>query len=123
MSIQFEDCVDCLKVVYPHFDFSFLFDHSQGHAKTLSNGLDAYSMNKGYGGVQPQMRESMIKDHDGYLGMHRRTLNVDDIQSFIFLPTDDGPFWMTEAEREVNRHDRIFPSPPGASRMRNKTIS
>ena len=32
-SIHFEDCVDCLKVVYPHFDFAFLFDHSQGHAK------------------------------------------------------------------------------------------
>jgi hypothetical protein len=24
MSVQFEDCVDCLKVVYPHFDFVFL---------------------------------------------------------------------------------------------------
>jgi len=72
MSIQFEDCVDCLKVVYPHFDFSFLFDHSQGHAKKLLNGLDAYSMNKGYGGAQPQMRESMIKENDGYLGIHRR---------------------------------------------------
>jgi hypothetical protein len=38
MSVQFEDCVDCLTVVYPHFDFSFLFDHSQGHAKKLCNG-------------------------------------------------------------------------------------
>ena len=80
-------------------------------------------MNKGYGGVQPQMRESMIKDHDGYLGMHWRTLDVGDIQSFNFLPTDDGPFWMTEAEREVNRHDRILSSPPGHSRMQNKTRS
>jgi hypothetical protein len=80
-------------------------------------------MNKGYGGAQPQMRESMIKEHDAYLGIHRRTLNVGDIQSFIFLPTDDGPFWMSEAERVLNRHDRILPSPPGASRMRNKTIS
>jgi hypothetical protein len=25
-------------------------------------------MNKGYGGLQPQMRESMIKEHDAYLG-------------------------------------------------------
>jgi hypothetical protein len=30
---------------------------------------------------------------------------------------------MSEAEREVNRHDQILPSPPGASRMQNKTIS
>ena len=69
------------------------------------------------------MRESMIKDHDGYLGMHHRTLNAGDIQIFIFVPTDDRPFWMTEAEREVNRHDRILPSPPGASLMQNKAIS
>ena len=33
MAIQFEDCVDCLRVLYPHFDFAFFFDHSQGHAK------------------------------------------------------------------------------------------
>jgi hypothetical protein len=38
MSIQLEDCIDCLKVVYPHFDFAFLFvNHSQGHPKKLSN--------------------------------------------------------------------------------------
>ena len=30
---------------------------------------------------------------------------------------------MSEAEQEVNCHNRILPSPPGASRMRNKTIS
>ena len=83
MAIQFEDCVDCLKIVYPHFDFAFLIDHSQGHAKKLSNGLDAYSMNTSYGGAQSRMRESMIKQHDGYLGSHARTLNVGEVQSFV----------------------------------------
>ncbi|KAI2493984.1 hypothetical protein MHU86_20558 [Fragilaria crotonensis] len=33
MSLQFEDVVDCLQVLYPEFDFVFLFDHSQGHAR------------------------------------------------------------------------------------------
>ena len=70
MSIQFEDCVDCIKVIYPQFDFVFMFDHSQGHAKKLTNGLDAYTMNRGYGGAQPRMRESTIKEHNGYLGMN-----------------------------------------------------
>ena len=41
MSIQFEDCLDCIKVLYPQFDFVFLFDHSQAHAKKLTNTLDA----------------------------------------------------------------------------------
>ena len=55
MSLQFEECVDCLKVIHPQFDFVLLFDHSQGHAKKLTGGLDAYSMNKGYGGAQPMV--------------------------------------------------------------------
>jgi hypothetical protein len=123
MAIQFEDCVDCLKVIYPHFDFAFLFDHSQGHAKKLTNGLDAYNMNKSYGGAQPKMRESVIKAEDGYLGMHEpRTINVGDTQTFTFQPGDDGPFWMTEEERELNRHDRVLAAPPGNPPKRNKTI-
>jgi hypothetical protein len=54
MAIQFEDCVDCFKVLFPQFDFTFIFDQLQGHAKKLTNGLDAYSMNRGFGGVQPK---------------------------------------------------------------------
>jgi hypothetical protein len=66
MSIQFEGCVDCVKGLFPQFDlFEFLFDHSQGHTKKLMGGLDAYSMKRGYGGAQPMMRESKIKEHDG----------------------------------------------------------
>jgi hypothetical protein len=123
MSIQFEDCVDCLRVLYPQFEFVFLFDHSQGHAKKLANGLDAYSMNRGYGGAQPRMRESKIKEHDGYLGMNQRTLSIGDTQSFIFKSDDQGPFWMLPEDRELNRHDRILPPPPGNPRTRNKTIA
>jgi hypothetical protein len=123
MAIQFEDCVDCLKVLFPQFDFAFIFDHSQGHAKKLTNGLDAYSMNRGFGGVQPKMRESTIMAEDGYLGMHERTVDVGGTQSFVFQPGDAGPFWMTTQERELNRHDRVLPALPGHPRTRNKTIS
>jgi hypothetical protein len=113
MSIQFKDCVDCLRVIYPHFDFTFLFDHSQGHSKKLANGLETYSMNKGYGGAQPRMRESIIKEKDGYLGMHLSTVSVGDTQSpFIFQPGDNGPFWMTEEQRQLNCHDRILSPRP-----------
>jgi hypothetical protein len=89
----------------------------------LTNGLDAYNMNKSYGGAQPKMRESVIKAEDGYLGMHEpRTINVGDTQTFTFQPGDDGPFWMTEEERELNRHDRVLAAPPGNPPKRNKTI-
>jgi hypothetical protein len=80
-------------------------------------------MNKGFGGVQLQMRESTIKQHNGYLGSHPLTINVGEIQSFTFKSTDDGPFWMSPDQRELNRHDRILPLPPGPPRMQNKTIS
>ena len=31
MIIQFEDCINVVKTLYPEFDFMFLFDHSCGH--------------------------------------------------------------------------------------------
>ena len=51
MVTQLEDCVDCVKVMYPQFDFIFLFDHSSGHSKKRIGGLDASSMNKEFGGA------------------------------------------------------------------------
>ena len=48
------------------------------------------------------------------LGQVLVDINVGDTQTFTFQPGDDGPFWMTEEERELNRHDRILlPAPPG----------
>ena len=58
-------CVDCNKVLYPQFNLMFLFNHSQGHAKKLVGGLDAYSMIRGYGGAQSIMHESKFKEHNG----------------------------------------------------------
>ena len=80
-------------------------------------------LNRGYGGAQPRMRESKIKEHDGYLGMHQRTLSVGVTQSFLLQAGDVGPSWMNNAEREANRHDRILPPLPGAPQTRNKTIA
>ena len=50
MKLQFEDAVDCLKIVYPGHDFLFLFDQSSGHTKKREGGLDAVSINVSYGG-------------------------------------------------------------------------
>jgi hypothetical protein len=46
MALQFEDVVDCLKVLYPQYEFVFLFDHSQGHARKRNGALDAKQMSK-----------------------------------------------------------------------------
>jgi len=34
MAVKLEDCVDCLKILYPGHRLVFLFDHSQGHSNT-----------------------------------------------------------------------------------------
>ncbi len=52
MSLQFEDVVDCLQVLYPEFDVMILFDYGQGHACKRPGALNAFQMSKTYGGAQ-----------------------------------------------------------------------
>ena len=106
MSLQFEDVVDCLQVLYPEFDVVFLFDHSQGHARKRPGALNAFQMSKTYGGAQAVMRDSTIMSREGYLGVHLPRLNVGDTQSFTFKTNDCGPFYLSAEQREQQRHDR-----------------
>jgi hypothetical protein len=48
MVLQLEDCVDCLKTLYPAINFIFLFEHSSRHMKKRTGGLNASAMNKGF---------------------------------------------------------------------------
>ena len=121
MVLQLEDCVDCLKVVYPHLEFVFLFDHSSGHSKKRRGGLDAGQMNSGFGGSQPTMRNSKILHVDGFLGPNDSILSVDMEQSMMFLPSDVGPFWMTATEQNERRFDRAKRNEAVAPKPRNKT--
>ena len=50
MVIQIEDCTDCLKYLYPDFDYAFELDHSSGHNSERPNGLSTTAMNLGWGG-------------------------------------------------------------------------
>lgn len=68
MSLQLEDVVDCLQVLYPEFDLVVLFDHSQGHARKRNQALSAQHMSKSYGGAQPLIRDTTIMAEEGYLG-------------------------------------------------------
>jgi hypothetical protein len=49
MSLQFEDVMDCLMVLFPKLEFIFLFDHSQGHARKRNGALNAFHISKNYG--------------------------------------------------------------------------
>jgi hypothetical protein len=107
MVLQLEDCVDCIKVIAPQFDYLFLFDHSCGHDKQREDGLNVENMTKNFGGKQAYLHDTLIKEVDGYLGPYPRTLKPGDVQSMVFHESDIGPFWLTAEERIKQRHDQI----------------
>jgi hypothetical protein len=109
MVLQLEDCVDCLKVLLPEYDYLFLFDHSYGHDRQREDGLNVERMIKSYGGKQAILCNTLIKQEKGYLGAHLRTLRPGDIQKMAFQDSDDGPFWMAPIECEQRRFDIILP--------------
>ncbi len=109
MAVQLEDVVDCLKILRPDYDFVFLFDHSQGHARRKDCALDASSMSRTFGGVQPKMRSSKIVDR--CLGPFNCTLSIGDVQTMVFEDGDNGPWWMLSEEgREARRLDIHAPA-------------
>ena len=112
MVLQFEDTVDVLKVMYPNYKFVYLFDHSSGHSKQRPDGLNASRMNKGFGGKHIPMRSTVIEEEEGFLGPFQRQLQVGNTQHLVFQSTDIGPFWMSQEEREGNRHDVIEDDEP-----------
>jgi len=113
MVIQFEDCVDCLQYMYPNFDYCFFFDHSSGHSKKRTDGLDASNMRKGFGGKQGTMYPTMIPKKEGYLGPYydenvRQMIIIGQKQSMVFPKEgiEYGPWWMNEIEKRKRRRDR-----------------
>jgi hypothetical protein len=96
MVLQLEDCTDAHTVSYLEYDFLFLLDHSRGNDRQREDDLNIEQMNKAFGGNQPKMRETKIKEAKGCLGPYHTpdTLQSRDIQSMGFQPTDSGPFWI-----------------------------
>ena len=106
MSLQFEDVVDCLQVLYPDYDLVFMFDHSQGHARKRHGALSAQNMSKTYGGAQAMMRDTTVTAEEGFLGPHLPLLRVGDTQCMAFKSTDIGPLYLTAEQQQLQRHDR-----------------
>mmetsp|Transcript_20238 Transcript_20238/g.30376 ORF Transcript_20238/g.30376 Transcript_20238/m.30376 type:complete len:108 (-) Transcript_20238:16-339(-) len=107
MILQMEDCIDCLKYLHGNeFEYLFFFDHSSGHDRLRPDGLNANEMNKMYGGNGTKMRDTTIKNAT-YLGPHSPKLQIGDIQCMQFKDGDEGPFWMSEQERALNKYDRV----------------
>ena len=100
--------MDCVKMLYPQFDFVFLFDHSNGHDRLRPDGLSVTNVSKYFGGKQPRMRDSRIADRS-YLGPYEcpHRLNVNDVQHMNFSSEDSGPFYLTQDKRDQKRNGII----------------
>jgi len=105
-ALQLEDLVDCLCVLYPNFDFVFLFDQSSGHGKRQKDGLSVKLMNKHHAGAGPVMHPTVISE-PSCLGPYPKILAVGETQSRVFQEGDDGPFYYTEVERHEKKYDRL----------------
>ena len=108
MIVQFEDCVDCLQILYPDFDFIFLFDHSNGHDRLQEDGLSVSKINVGWGGKQPKMKASKLtSSHFGPFHNKNYWLQPGDVQLMQFgYDNDTGPCNLSPSEREIERNDR-----------------
>jgi hypothetical protein len=107
MSLQLEDCIDCMKVLYPQFDVVFLFDHSNGHDRLQPNGLSTTKVRKNFGGKQPKMRSSVLTDKNCFGPYHNASfkLQLNMTQSMVFTDSDDGPIQLDAASIESRRYD------------------
>jgi hypothetical protein len=101
MVLQFEDCVVVVKVCIQSM---IAFDHSCGYDKKRPDGLCVNSMRKGFGEMQTVMRDS-IMELDKYLGQFGGLLRVGASQRMNFVPSNAGPYSMTDAEKLANRKD------------------
>jgi len=88
-------------------------DQSSGHGRMREGALNANNMSVRYGGCQEKLRDTKIRD----VGTYPRTLEIGDVQSMVFLVDDDGPFYLSAAEKCRYKFDRLT----GKSKMREKS--
>ena len=108
MCLQIEDCINVLKVTYPHFDIIFLLDHSNGHDRLQPNGLSLSKINIKHAGCQPRMRDTTL--HPNLFGPFHSvssTLQPGSIQCMQYTHVDHGPCYLSEIERLEQKYDRV----------------
>ena len=123
MILQVEDCIDCLCVLFADlYDYTFLFDHSSGHAKKRVGGLSV-------GGEK--LRRTLIEKKVGYLGPFHCVTNpnmvqVGEEQQLVYpakedVTPEDGPFHLSAAQRELSMQDKMVDLPPEKICEKEKT--
>ena len=110
MSMQFEDFIDCMSVLYPIYDVVWLFDHSCGHDRKRPDGLNLNGLSKGYSGKQVKMRTSEIKQIEGYLGPYTHLVNllqIGSFQSMVFSEDDTGSYRLGTNHQKYDKNTGV----------------
>ncbi len=94
MAVQFEDCMDCVQALYPHFYTVWMFENSCNHDSVREDGLVVSNMSTTWGGKQRKIRDTDIKQEMGYLGPHSPQLYVESIQHRVFQEVDQGQYYL-----------------------------
>ena len=119
--------MDCMKVLYPSFDFVFLFDHLCGHDQAHGGGMKASIMRKYSDGKQPNMRDTVMLGEDGFLGPYDCILETDNTQHMCWYPDlpDSqltGTFCISDMEKAEHRHD-VFTGKTKPRKLRKMSLS
>jgi hypothetical protein len=110
-SAQCTDIIDAFEFLYPAWQLAQEVDHSSGHGKYKADGLLVLAMNKGYGGKQRGMRDTVVDDkclgnepaiikwtdENGVEHVRDCKLKPGDKQSFTFKADDPPPFYFPTA--------------------------
>ena len=59
--IQLEDVINCLFILFPNFDYLFLYDQLSGHTKVREDGLVVDNINVTYEGAVSAIRETSVE--------------------------------------------------------------
>ena len=93
---QTVDFMDAFEALHPDWQLVWEIDWSSGHAKGRDGGLNALTMNVGYGGKQATPRESKtpsdLEMAALHLGSYDPQLKPGDTQFFYFREGDAPPF-------------------------------
>jgi hypothetical protein len=97
---QCEDVIDCLEILYPDMQILLEVDHSSGHLKEQSNGLEVNKMGVKWGGITLAKRDTVIEE--GCLGENPPVITTKDgeriqlalgmTQKMVFQEGDPPPF-------------------------------
>ena len=72
-----DDFIDYLNVLYPKYNYAYLFNNSSGRVKNCSDALHIIHMSIYHGDVQYKQRYTLIETTDGICGPYHDTEKLD----------------------------------------------